>query len=104
MIDIDVLSPGVWTRASDVDWWELQAREEAEAESDERANALSRQQHGGSTEESAFSNHSNDSAAAEQRRERLGRKLKRLGKGHALTCASLKLWTSMVCSTIDSRL
>ena len=99
MIDVDVTSYGIWARASDVDYQERLAQEEAEAEADEKAALRSRHSHismnGNGTDEGS-QNGSGSMHGSLERRERLGRKLKRLGTGHPLTAASLKLWTSMV--------
>lgn len=102
MVDVDVTGYGVWERASDADYQDRMAQEEAEAEADERAALKSRHSHvsmnGGGTDEGSL-NGSGSMHGSLERRERLGRKLKRLGKGHPLTTASLKLWTSMVSDT-----
>ena len=77
MIDIDVTTPGVWDRNSDVDLeeWEEEGGSAAFCQSEDRSRS-SKDSHGGSR---ASTSHGG-----------------RRAKGQNLTIASLKIWTAMV--------
>jgi hypothetical protein len=90
MADVDVQSPGAWDRESDIEFWDALRAEEFDDRTGSSEDGYGRfGRSAGSSRESS----SHD-------RDRLARAKKRIGRGHPLTTASLKLWTSMVSSSV----
>lgn len=122
MADVDVTTPGVWERASDVDF-EEQMRWEAETTPDlvasnggsgtPAASSSWSGEHTGSLESAAGPSKRRESSAAYSRESLGGRSSlahgvggsspykgrKRLGRGQILTSGNLKVWTTMVSSS-----
>ena len=85
MIDIDVTTPGIWSRESDVDLdeWEIESAAHDPIESEESSRGAgreSRDSHGGRS-----SNYGSTSQA------------RRRTRAQPLNVSNLKAWTSMVC-------
>lgn len=112
MMDVDVTTPGVWARESDIDFVDaLRAEEAMDAAHEEQAasmlgtsadrrTSLTSSRWGGTTDESVSGAHWPASSSRESIInpvvDRRARARVRIGRGHLVTQASLKLWTSMV--------
>jgi hypothetical protein len=125
MADIDVTGKGVWDRESDFDLREMLQREDEEIETERSGNrtvgeqgihtdvgTLESGEGSRKTDEAdnvrsswsiqrppSSSLHGSSSIGGAS-----GSSKRRIGRGEALTMASLKLWTSMVCPSVHSSL
>ena len=123
MADIDVTGKGVWDRESDIDLREMLQREDEEIEAEGSRNRAvgeegihtdvgtlesgegSRKTDEGDNVRSSWSIQRPPSSSlhgSSSLEGASGSSKRRIGRGEALTMASLKLWTSMVCSVHSS--
>jgi hypothetical protein len=91
MADVDVQTPGVWDRDSDVEFWDTLRAEELEDRAGSSDEGIGRLMRGSAASSRESSSHE---------RDRWARGKKRIGRGLPLTQASLRLWTSMVRSRV----